>query len=484
MRKVTLFWMMVLWCLAMVATASPSLAAYSSHQNDQDVNNFLTVYPFARVTKLDDCALCHKGGIISGRAYNSCDYCHQTYGLQPPHGDILSTLNPYGLAYNHAGKSQQALLDIGGEDSDGDGYPNTAEINALAFPGDNTDYPGLIPAPAIVLNQERILQLPNYSQFLLHNASKDTDWYARYCGVKIKDLLKYAGIRPEATKITVFAPDGFSKSFPMDAPDPQTDPSKVQYDVMGSYPRGKYYQGLDFVKYSFFPRYLVRDNEIPDTLYMLLAYLRDGDPLTKGKLVRDPNNSARLVLEGEGPYRVIPPQKIAGSPDRPSTATPVGDGWDYSSTKDHNAGSSVRSVAAIRVDPLPQGTTDFKWTEGGWNLVDQAKLVIYGAIDPRTYRIEGTVLDSSGHPISDVKITLGLLSLGQVGEAFTSGRLGKFQIDLPAGEYTLVPSKEGCTFTPASLSISVAERGPDRDHGLWYSANSPPDYNFTVSCAP
>ncbi len=38
-------------------------AAYSAHQNDTDINNFLAVYPSAKSTKLDDCALCHTGVI-------------------------------------------------------------------------------------------------------------------------------------------------------------------------------------------------------------------------------------------------------------------------------------------------------------------------------------------------------------------------------------------------------------------------------------
>jgi len=42
-------------------------------------------------------------------------------------------------------------------------------------------------------------------------------------------------MRSEATQITVFAPDGFSKTFLIDAPDPQTAPN-IQYDVMGPYP--------------------------------------------------------------------------------------------------------------------------------------------------------------------------------------------------------------------------------------------------------
>jgi len=202
---------------------------------------------------------------------------------------------------------------------------------------------------------------------------------------------------------------------------------------------------------------------------MLLAYLRDGDPLTPGKI-----NPATLKLDGEGPYRLIPPQKIAGSPDRSCRDEPVGDDLDCNDNKNHNAGASARTVAAIRVDPLPEGTTDFNWYEGGWNLVDHAKLVIYGAIDPRTYPIDGRVTDQDGQPVADAKVTFSLLSLGQVGEVITSSGkghskkktvTGKFHIDLPAGEYTVVPSKEGYTFTPASFSISLPdpECGPDRD---------------------
>jgi hypothetical protein len=49
---------------------------------------------------------------------------------------------------------------------------------------------------------------------------------------------------------------------------------------------------------------------------MLLAYLRDGDPLTPGKL------NSSFKLDGEGPYRLIPPKKIEGTPDRPNPKIP------------------------------------------------------------------------------------------------------------------------------------------------------------------
>ena len=479
MKKDKFLWLTVLGVLLMFLGASSVMAAYSAHQNDQDINNFLTVYPFAKSTKLDDCSLCHKGGcIISGTKtsyYGSCDYCHQVYGTGTSHGNILDTLNSYGLAYLNAGRNQAALKAIEGLNSDGndkltfpycngqeipnnDKSTNLQEIQALTFPGDARDYPGLVPAPAIGMNLERLLKLPDHSEFLLLNASKSRDFYARYRGVKVKDLLRYAGVRKEAMQITVFSPDGFSKTFPIDAPDPQS-PTSIQYDVMGPYPYGTYYGGLDFVDYGVISGCIEDGDRIPDKLYMLLAYMRDGDPLAPGKI-----NPKTLSLDGEGPYRLVPPQKIAGSPDHPSGTT--GGDYPYDANKDHNAGFSVRTVSAIRVEPLPTGTTDFNIFEGGWNLVDHGKLVIYGAIDPRAHPVSGKVSGSSGEGVPDVKLTFSLLSLGSVGEATTNQR-GKFRIDLPAGEYTVVASKESCTFTPASLSISLPDPECDFDSNHW-----------------
>ena len=65
MKKICLLWILVSSVLWVVANVHPALAAYSAHQNDQDINNFLTVYPFAHSTKLDDCSLCHPGGTRS-----------------------------------------------------------------------------------------------------------------------------------------------------------------------------------------------------------------------------------------------------------------------------------------------------------------------------------------------------------------------------------------------------------------------------------
>ena len=51
MRKATFFWMMVLGLLVVVSAASPSLAAYSAHQNDQDISNFLARLPVCQIHK-------------------------------------------------------------------------------------------------------------------------------------------------------------------------------------------------------------------------------------------------------------------------------------------------------------------------------------------------------------------------------------------------------------------------------------------------
>jgi hypothetical protein len=110
------------------------------------------------------------------------------------------------------------------------------------------------------------------------------------------------------------------------------------------------------------------------------------------------------------------------------------------------------------VEPLPSGTTDFSWTEGGWNLVDQARVVIYGAIDPRTYSISGKVVDGNGNPVSGVKFSFGLVNLGQVDET-TSETNGKYRTQLPLGEYVMIPSKEGLSFDPPSVPFSLNEKG-------------------------
>ena len=164
--------------------AAIAWAAYSSHQNDQDIANFMQIYPFARSTKLDDCSLCHPGGSITpgtkSLQLRQLRLLPHHLWTSSPHGEV--PLNPYGQAYLSAGRNQQALRNIEGLDSDGDGYTNLSEIQALSFPGDKADHPGLVAATAVSLDYDQIKKLRDVKEFLFFNASKSQDWYAEYRG--------------------------------------------------------------------------------------------------------------------------------------------------------------------------------------------------------------------------------------------------------------------------------------------------------------
>jgi hypothetical protein len=369
-------------------------AAYN-HQGDTDSQNFRNVYPQAVGTKLDSCATCHTGGsYVSGEkttTLGSCQWCHYTYGYDQ-HGKIEDTLNPYGLAYLSHGRSPAAITAIQDLDSDADGYSNKVEIAALRYPGDPKDDPTKIPAPFKVFMRSQLEAMPLHTQFLLMNASKSTDDYAEYTGVTIERLLKRL-VLPSATGVKVASPDGFSQDHPFDY-----DPTLNVYHVKGTYPAATFYYepqadvaqypnpgpNYGWANYSA-PSEAGRVNGDPivnkDGLKMILAIKRDGQYLTPGVL------NTGNKLDGEGPFRVVPPQKVPGPPDQRSTAAQKApDGtdwvWPYNKDGDHNAGSSSRSVTTIRVDPLPEGTTDINLLEAGWPYIDEEKIVVYGAINP------------------------------------------------------------------------------------------------------
>jgi hypothetical protein len=74
---------------------------------------FVAAYPRTQGTRLDACVTCH-----------SAD---------------MPALNPYGAALRR-GTSNFAMIER--LDSDGDGFTNRKEIDALSFPGDAKDRPG------------------------------------------------------------------------------------------------------------------------------------------------------------------------------------------------------------------------------------------------------------------------------------------------------------------------------------------------------
>jgi hypothetical protein len=377
--------LVIILCLGLIPGVC--LAAYE-HQGEQDAGVFIFVYPDKAGTKLDSCNLCHSGGQYvdsKGKTVNlgSCQWCHYTYGYDK-HGDIQQTLNPYGSDYLANGRNSGAITAIESFDSDKDGYSNKVEIAAVRFPGDPSDDPSKVTAPYRVFSRANLEKLPLRNQFMVMNASKSTDLYAEYTGVSMEYLLKQVvHVLPSATDIKVAAPDGFSQFHPLDAvPDP------LLYQVYGAYPRASYYydevadisKNADgWVDYSA-PSCSGRiDGDIivnDKPLRMLLAFKRDGEYLTTGVLT--PDNK----LDGEGPFRIVPPQKKPGPPDQRSTATNQSVDWPYAVNADHNSGFSTRSATIIKVEPLPIGTTDINTLEAGWDFVDKDKIIIYGAIDP------------------------------------------------------------------------------------------------------
>ncbi len=111
-KKITLGLLLVL-VVALVGV--PEALARSDY-----MTAFETKYPSAVNTKLDSCDTCHAGPVLFPITGSSKD------------------VNYYGRDYN---LNNHNFAAIEGVDSDGDGFTNIAEINALTFPGDPNDKP-------------------------------------------------------------------------------------------------------------------------------------------------------------------------------------------------------------------------------------------------------------------------------------------------------------------------------------------------------
>lgn len=380
----------VLPALLLSLIAGYAYAAYH-HEGEIDSSHFLAAYPDKAGTKLDHCSLCHSGGSYESSSgslvsLGSCQWCHYTYGYDGS-GNIVDTLNDYGKDYLLNGRSEAAVQTIASIDSDGDGFTNAAEITANRFPGNAGDDPTKVVAPYRVLTKAQLEAMPQHTQFMLMNASRQTDNYSEYTGVPVATLLAEAGISQNATGITVYAPDGWSCYHPLNA-----DPDPELYHVNGVYPASAYYYDAQadtalnpadgWCDYSA-PSCAGRNNLDsiinPDGLKMILAIKREGEYLIPGVLNQDNK------LDGEGPFRIVPPQKTPGPPDQSSRAANQEVTWPYNYDWDHNSGAATRTVTLIRVDPLPEGTTDFDIMEAGWNAVDEEEIVVYGAIGQAGY---------------------------------------------------------------------------------------------------
>jgi hypothetical protein len=375
-------------CLAGIA-----IAAYQhAGDADKDPRVFLNVYPGLAGTKLDNCATCHRGGIPPGgkSTMGSCQYCHAVtnYGQS---GNYADTLNSYGKAYLDAGRNEAALRSIEGLDSDGDGYTNIAEITAVRYPGDPKDDPSKLAAPSRIFTKEQLLAMPRHKQFMIMNTTKSGDYYAEYSGVMMEDLLKRAGVSPNATQIFAYAPDGYAQRHPLVDSEDNTGKNYAPF-VIGAYPQAVYFYNSQADKaVNKDPAYpgwcdyssqgtLGRMNGDPiaveDGLRLILALQAEGKDLVPGAL--GPDN--KLTPESEGPYRVVAPQKVVGPPDQPSTHSNPSLIWPYDPNGDHNAGPSTKCTTIIKVEPLPPGTTDIDVLEASWGYIDQSKVVVYGAL--------------------------------------------------------------------------------------------------------
>ncbi len=374
---------------AALAVTAPDVFAAYHHQGEADAPNFLAAYPDKAGTKLDNCALCHSGGTTTSgtktTTYGSCQWCHFEYGYAGT-GDITATLNSYGKDYLANGRSQAALKLIESLDSDGDGYSNITEINAIRYPGDANDDPTKVVASYRIFTKAQLQAMPQHSQFLLMNTTKSGDYYAEYSGVIMQDLLKKAGMATNATQITVYAPDGFSQRHPLDDSASNLGSSYAPY-VNGTYPAATYYYNAQADKinggwcdYSS-PGTTGRNHgdqiSVNGDLRLILALQADGKDLVPGYL----DSTNKLANGTEGPFRIVTPQKIVGPPDQASTATNQSVIWPYDGNADHNAGFSSKSATIIKVEPLPAGTTDINVLESGWGYVDQEKIIIYGDLE-------------------------------------------------------------------------------------------------------
>jgi hypothetical protein len=73
------------------------------------------------------------------------------------------------------------------------------------------------------------------------------------------------------------------------------------------------------------------------------------------------------------------------------------------------------------------------------------------------YSISGRVINASGNPIAGVTVS----ALGS--SSATTGSDGYYTIWLPAGTYTVIPSKSGYTFSPPSRTVTVPPNATEVD---------------------
>jgi len=208
------------------------------------------------------------------------------------------------------------------------------------------DTPTELPvAPVRVFDADALRRLPATDAFVLVNCVKDPDdTYATFTGVRLVDLLAAAGVdvaAPGPTQVTAYAPDGYASTLDWGSVTSPAEPTVVV-------------PGLDVATLGPACGWVTYPAELPTSPaapWALLAWARDGRPLEPGAFVDG-------KLNGEGPLRLVAPLRTSRPPDRGAKVSPTtcADGRDFDRDAPHNAHDMVRSVVALRVEPLPPGT--------------------------------------------------------------------------------------------------------------------------------
>lgn len=377
----------------LVLIAVPVIGAYKSHDADRDVNAFLAAYPETAGSKLDNCYLCHKGGTITKKgktiSIDNCDFCHieTNWGqkILSKESAWADTLNSFGLAYLDAGRNQAAFTAIADLDSDGDGFTNLEEIQALRLPGEAGDNPNVAEAPAVVYTREKMHQLTKTSQFMAVDTSKAGDYYATYSGADMWTLLQDAGISANEgnynnTYVTIFAADGYNKTFPV------TEFIEIDennnFKARKTYAQGHYYNRFPWIS-CLNPGSCKDGDKISGQLQYLMAYEEDGYPLLQTKIV---NDGGRSALVGEGPYRFVSPLTQPVVPDRSAYTIDRGDSpypYNHDRPVIRNGDNCIKAVVAICVHTGNENAYHYDLSGKSWTMIKNGELVIYGSINPQ-----------------------------------------------------------------------------------------------------
>mgnify|MGYP000200350672 CR=1 FL=1 len=118
-RGLSRIMMMAAGAVILLAVMIASSGTQSGRALPGDLSSAMAKYPSLAASSLNNCTLCHTASIPS--------------------------LNPYGAAYKNNGRNTAAFGAIENIDSDGDGFTNIQEINALTFPGDPASKPAAAP---------------------------------------------------------------------------------------------------------------------------------------------------------------------------------------------------------------------------------------------------------------------------------------------------------------------------------------------------